>query len=204
VSKTNIRAVVLDAFGTVCHISDRRSPFRKIARSAIDREETGRIAMTRPLGLFAFAREINALDHIDQLAALERSLHEELLSIRLYPEVSAVLHELKRRGYKLAIASNLAQPYAVPVRHLLPFELDAYAWSFDVGAIKPDPEIYRWVGDALGCAACEMLMVGDTSEADFKGASACGLHSLHVDRANTPSVRGSIATLEGILSWLEE
>lgn len=76
------------------------------------------------------------------LSALELELYAELPTISLYPEVLSVLTALRSRGLRLGVCSNLAAPYAIPVKALLPFPIDAYAWSFDVGATKPDREIY--------------------------------------------------------------
>lgn len=201
--KPAIKAVVFDAFGTVCHIRNRQSPFRKIAMNYPDRHAASRIAMTKPLGLAAFESYMNPPGNINRIAQLERCLHDELMSITLFPEVPRVLDALKKRSLKLAIASNLAQPYAVPVRALLPIEMDTYAWSFDVGAMKPDREIFAWTGNALGCKPHEMLMVGDTMNDDYDGATACGLHALHLDRSEHLTGGHVVHTLDGVLDWLD-
>lgn len=71
--------------------------------------------------------------------------------MRLFPEAAETLVQLRANGFTLGICSNLAQPYSAPLRALLPFEMDAYVWSFEVGAIKPSPIIFQ--------AACEALQV---------------------------------------------
>lgn len=47
--------------------------------------------------------------------------------------------------------------------------LDAYAWSYEVAAIKPEPKIYQSLIDQLGCQASDVLFIGDTALADFTG-----------------------------------
>jgi FMN phosphatase YigB (HAD superfamily) len=83
---------------------------------------------------------------------------------------------------KIAIASNLAQPYAEPLLRLLPFKRDAYAWSFEVGCLKPDPRIFQRTCEVLAIGPKDALMVGDTLEADYVGARAVGMRALHLER----------------------
>ncbi|MFZ6759367.1 HAD family hydrolase [Undibacterium sp. Ji50W] len=76
----------------------------------------------------------------------------EIDSLSLYPDTTSTLLELRKAGLKIAVCSNLAGPYAAPVMALLPVTLDAYIWSFEVRAIKPEPIIYSSVSDALNIA----------------------------------------------------
>lgn len=62
----------------------------------------------------------------------------ETESIRLFPETEALLLALKKLNVRIGLCSNLASPYEPPGDALLPFRLYAYAWSFEVGAVKPD------------------------------------------------------------------
>ena len=80
------------------------------------------------------------------------------------------------------MCSNLAKPYALPVLSLLPFEFDAYAWSFEVGVVKPDHRIYNTVWQSLALSPGEVLMVGDTYEADCLGPRRVGMHAIHLAR----------------------
>lgn len=65
---------------------------------------------------------------------------------------------------------------------LLPFELNSYAWSFQVSALKPDPRIFQRACEVLGVEPGDGLMVGDSLEADYHGARAAGMRALHLDR----------------------
>jgi HAD superfamily hydrolase (TIGR01549 family) len=176
-----IRAIVLDAFGTLCEIRDKRGPFAKLARLSPDRAQARELLMTRPLTLRQAASELHVEEEVD-LDQLEADLRVELASIQLFPEVAATLEAVRASGIKLAVASNLAAPYAEPLLRLLPIELDVYAWSFEVGALKPDPRIFQWTCEALGVEPADALMVGDTLQADYEGARAVGMRALHLDR----------------------
>ncbi|WP_029116348.1 HAD family hydrolase [Mycobacterium sp. URHB0044] len=84
-----------------------------------------------------------------------------------YPDTAAVLAGLHDRGIKTAIVSNI--PFDVrpafqtigAADHVTEFVL-----SFEVGVVKPNPEIFETTLSRLGVSAAEALMVGDSEEAD--------------------------------------
>lgn len=201
--KPPIRAVAFDLFGTLVELTDKRNPYGCILTALkltdAERAEARRRLMSEPIGLAgiapAFGRELD----LKVLADAEQDLYRELVSVRLYPEAADTLHRLRADGLRIAIASNLALPYSVPVRLLLPFELDAYAWSFEVGAIKPDAAFYSELCCRLDCAAEEILMVGDTYTNDYQGATAAGLRALHLARSG-PGGPNSVLSLDGVLT----
>ncbi|MCY1206168.1 Phosphoglycolate phosphatase [compost metagenome] len=195
---TPIQAVIFDAFDTLCEIGNPLHPFAEIARAGHHRNDARVALMTRPVGIRQAIEHFGLAD-LD-VASLEMSLEMELASIRLFDDTIPTLMQLKRRGIKLAIASNLAAPYAAPLLELLPFQLDAYAWSFDVGYLKPQAEIFEWTIERLGVSAGAALMVGDTYKADYLGAIGAGLQARHLVRSDEPQpgVR-SIRSLSEIL-----
>jgi FMN phosphatase YigB (HAD superfamily) len=197
--------VVFDAFGTLVEITDKRRPYVKL----VDRlRQTGRepdaecVArlMTAPVALGGVGRALGVEVSSSEIADLELDLYAELASVRLFPDVAPTLSALRARGMRLALCSNLAAPYAVPLKLLLPFQLDAYAWSFEVGAVKPDRAIFQWVCSKLECSPHEVLMVGDTIEADHAGPRAIGMHALHLSREHESTVAESIRTLAELLA----
>ncbi|KRA74490.1 hypothetical protein ASD78_13585 [Lysobacter sp. Root667] len=205
-----IRAVVFDVYGTLVRIGERRAPYRALlarmeaagrARQAGD----AAVIMSRDLDLVGAAALLGADLSAPELAALERDLQAELASVRLFPDSLTVLQALAARGLKLGLCSNLAAPYAAPVLRLLP-ALDAYAWSFEVGAIKPEPAIYAHVCRQLGCEPGQVLMVGDTPEADLHGPRRYGMRSLLLRREGPRAgdVAGdTISDLGGVLAALD-
>jgi HAD superfamily hydrolase (TIGR01549 family) len=121
----------------------------------------------------------------------------------LFSDTLATLSELRRRGYKLGLCSNLAADYANPITTLLQSHLDVYVWSFEVGAIKSDPRIYARSCQALDCAPGEVLMVGDTLAADVAGPRAYGMQAVLLDRARSAPTNGALASLSGLLQFLD-
>lgn len=200
-----IKAIAFDAFGTLVEITDKRRPYAKLARTCQQPESIFRIAMTEALGLAGLAHAQQSTLALPELAALEQELFAELASVRLFPEVTDVLHRLRVHGYRLAIVSNLAAPYAVPLKLLLPFPLNAYAWSFECGALKPEAAIFAEVARQLDCAPDEILMVGDTYAADYVGARAQGFQALLLDRNGSCPQPGTntIRDLTGLLGYLD-
>lgn len=117
------------------------------------------------------------------LQELAHDLDEEIQSIILYEDTLSTLEELKKLGFRLALCSNLAMPYGKVVSSFLP-SLDAYAWSYEVGAIKPESQIYQYLIDKLQCHAKDILFIGDTILADYSGPNEFGMSARLIDRKN--------------------
>ncbi|WP_370661947.1 tyrosine-type recombinase/integrase [Massilia alkalitolerans] len=142
------RAVVFDVYGTLVSIGKKRMPFAKLlqigeakgrAKTSADRHRL----MASSLSLAEAATQLQIGLTAAELDELEKDLKTELESITSYPEVARTIQTLQKRGIKVGICSNLAAAYAPPVEALLPMKLDAYSWSFRVGALKPEARIYR-------------------------------------------------------------
>jgi len=68
--------------------------------------------------------------------------------------------------------------------------------SSELGADKPDPEIYRRALDLIRLQPDEVLHVGDDPDRDWKGATAVGLSILQLNRR-----KNSLRDLLTILKW---
>lgn len=183
---TKIAVVAFDVFGTLVHIGDKRAPYKKLLQWM---KEQGRspqpadaaVIMSQPLSFEDVAARFGMTLPDDLLAALYSDLAAELQSISLYPDTLSTLNQLSQTGVKIALCSNLAVPYGRAVYPMLP-RLDAYVWSYEVGAIKPDPPIYQHLIDQLGCTADEVLFIGDTPLADVQGPSNFGMSARLINR----------------------
>lgn len=58
---------------------------------------------------------------------------------------------------------------------------DVMICSFDIGVPKPDPRIFEFALDLLGVRPQEAVMVGDSLEADVKGALGAGMRAVLID-----------------------
>jgi HAD superfamily hydrolase (TIGR01493 family) len=98
-----------------------------------------------------------------------------------YPDTAEVLAGLHRKGIKVAVVSNIAFDLRPAFASIGATDfVDAFVLSFEVGAVKPDPEIFRIALDRVGVDAEDALMVGDSEEADG-GARALGCRFALVD-----------------------
>ena len=196
-----IKAIVFDAYGTLVDITDRRRPYAKLLQALT---ATGRIPcesdaarlMSAPVGLAGTAHMFGVELPASILAPIEQDLFAELASVMLYPDTIRTMASLRQVGIKIGVCSNLAAPYAIPVKTLLPLPLDAYAWSFEVGAIKPDSAMYRLVCEMLACAPQEILFVGDRLDADYHGPRGVGMRSVHLVRHGDAQVTETIQSLD--------
>ncbi|MNV81455.1 (S)-2-haloacid dehalogenase 4A [compost metagenome] len=136
----------------------------------------------------------------ENLLALETELREEIQSITLFADATSTLIALKDRGIKIALCSNLAAPYGPPVLNLLPVRPDFCAWSYEACAVKPQPEIYQYLCDGIACRPDEILMIGDTVDADMIGPRKFGIHGYHLNRhPATGNHPGSLRSLTEVL-----
>ena len=172
-----IRAIALDAFGTVIQYGKRLAPYSRLLAGR--GEGAARLPfLARDVPVATFAAELG-MEHL--LPDIEADLAEELAGLRLFAEVPQVLEQSRAAGLRLAVCSNLAAEYGPAVLGLLP-GLDAYVFSYEVGLAKPEPAIFQRVCDALGCAPGEVVFVGDSKRCDVDGPRAFGMQARHLDR----------------------
>jgi HAD superfamily hydrolase (TIGR01509 family) len=98
-----------------------------------------------------------------------------------YPDTARVLSSLHSRGVKTAVVSNIAFDVRPAFAALgASGEVDEIVLSYEVGAVKPNAEIFLTALSRLGVDAADAVMVGDSEEADG-GAVAVGCRFALVD-----------------------
>lgn len=119
----------------------------------------------------ALLRELIELDH-------------EVLrqSVRIEPASLAMLEELRAKGYKLGLVSNVTQLPELLHHDLTEFgikeRVDAIALSCEIGIRKPRPQIFTHVLDALEVKPTHAVFVGDRLVDDVAGAHALGMRAI--------------------------
>jgi putative hydrolase of the HAD superfamily len=112
----------------------------------------------------------------------------------LYPEVPGVLEELAPR-FRLAVISNFDGRLRLILQHLGISNYFSYIFiSSELGADKPDPEIFRRALKIMHLNADDVLHVGDDPEGDWKAAAAAGLLVFQFDRPRN--------SLRDLLNWV--
>ena len=101
---------------------------------------------------------------------------------KLYPEVPEVLEQLRPR-FELAVISNFDGRLRLILQHLGISKYFTHVFiSSELGADKPDPEIFRRAVAMMHLNADEVLHVGDDPERDWKAAKEAGLLVFQLDR----------------------
>jgi putative hydrolase of the HAD superfamily len=100
----------------------------------------------------------------------------------LYIEVPGALEQLQPR-FQLAVISNFDGRLRLVLQHLGISKFFTHLFiSSEIGADKPDPEIYRRALKLIDLKPSEVLHVGDDPKRDWEGASAAGLSIFQLDR----------------------
>ena len=113
---------------------------------------------------------------------------------QLYPEVDDVLSALRGR-FDLAVVSNFDARLRMIFEHLGVSKYFSRVFlSSELGADKPDPEIYRRALKLAGLQPNETWHVGDDPVRDWEGAAAAGLSVFRLERPRN-SLRDLVAAL---------
>ena len=190
-----ISGVIFDAFGTLIDVKKRTNPFLQLLKHGRRqgrkyRSGDTQIIMTQDLDLTEAALSLEIRIGYLGLQRLERLLEEELNSMTLFPDALEAIDMLRQAGIRIAICSNLASVYGPPVQQLLP-GLDAFGFSYQIGATKPSPIMYMETCKLLGVAPGELLttgervlMIGDSRPFDRDGARANGISGFWINRGD--------------------
>jgi putative hydrolase of the HAD superfamily len=134
-------------------------------------------------GVEADADLVHELNRARARALAENGVH-------LWDDSIPTLRELRGRGIRTAVVSNCDHATRPIVDDLgLEREVDSILLSFEVGAAKPDPEIYRAALDAVGARPEEAVFVDDQAWY-CEGAEALGIRSFLIRRQDAALAEG--------------
>lgn len=130
--------------------------------------------------------------------------------VRIDQDTMKVLTELNKK-YKLGIVSNFAIPECV-INLLKREDIERFFSVIIVsGAVnkrKPNKEIFKTALDSLKVASSETVFVGDTLDADIRGANNLGMTTIFIERRIQkekdliiPDI--NIKTLKELLFWIK-
>ena len=129
----------------------------------------------------AFNKEPHELLEKELLEVYCRRSHQ----INFFHDVKKALLSLRKKGYKLALLSNTENLITEKLEKRLKFKkyFDVLVYSYNVGAVKPEKKMYQIVLQKLKVKPHEVLMVGDSINADVRGATKLGLHNCLINRS---------------------
>ena len=99
----------------------------------------------------------------------------------LYDDAVPVLEALRGHGLRLGLISNGQRDLGEFARHHR-LDVDVAVGSKSHGRTKPHASIFESALAALGTAAADAVMVGDSYADDIQGARALGMRAILLDR----------------------
>ena len=150
------------------------------------------------------ARIVESLGITDTRLPLQ--VHDEWNSvsrrIRSFDEVPETLRQIRMRGHAMGLISNTDEDLRPFLARdgLLPL-FDVVLLSFEVGRIKPDPEIFLEAARRLKLRPQDCVHVGDDVTYDVEGARAVGMTPILLQRKGMTEGSGLDVT---VISRLNE
>jgi putative hydrolase of the HAD superfamily len=112
-------------------------------------------------------------------------MQQAKMDLVLFDDVMATLDDIRKRGFKLGLISNIEQNMKETLDKLgLSARLDIIVTSQDAGFSKPKPEIFRYALEKAGVKPDEAVYVGDQYQVDIVGAKGAGMQGILIDRDN--------------------
>lgn len=117
-----------------------------------------------------------------------------------FTDTAATLHALRDAGVKVGVVSNAGWDVRVQFQAAGIHDLvDAYALSYEIGVIKPEPEMFLQPCRDLGVEPARTLMVGDTPLPDAGGlALGMSVHLLPLAPPRGPRGLDAVLRLAGV------
>jgi HAD superfamily hydrolase (TIGR01509 family) len=189
-----VRAVLFDVFGTVIDApadvylapySHLIAPLNLTEKERLQAVHLLLTAKHTTLDEAADALESMFPGHVIPTANRQSAfseLEEHVRCLDLVNGTATLLPQLTDAGIKLALVSNLAEPYARAIRqHRLDDLVDVTVYSYGVGFAKPEPEIFEIALERLNVKAEDAVMIGDDSTNDVEGARSVGITAFLVE-----------------------
>ncbi|AEI50873.1 HAD family hydrolase [Runella slithyformis] len=146
--------------------------------------ETGHLT---PLAFRSLIREVfKTPEWTDDV--IDASWNSLLLDIP--PDRIKKIQELSQKGYRLFLLSNTSSIHIDEVNAILfrTFEIEHLGHlfeklflSYEMGVMKPSPDIYKNVLESAGIDADETLFLDDNLD-NIRAAAKCGIHTIHVQK----------------------
>ncbi len=167
-----IKTVIFDCFGVLTE--DGWLAFSNKYRTPENEEELRYINHQADKGLVDYE---TFLDRVCELTGVPKSEAHKTITTVHHPNVALFeyIQKLKNSGYRLGVISNVGDELGnfLPQKYVDLFT--DITLSYQVGAIKPSPEIYEVHLRKSGISADEAVFIDDR-EPNVEGAKRVGMH----------------------------
>ena len=121
--------------------------------------------------------------------------HTYMKARRAVPGAQQLLATLRERELKIGIITNhvLTEQTDKLVAIGLTDYTDVVIAAGEVGVSKPDPHIFQILLDSLNCQPHDVVLVGDSWNADIIGAKRAGIRAIWLNRYEIPCPDPSLA-----------
>ncbi len=147
----------LEEFAALVGVSE--PPFFEIYSATRHDYDCGRVDAQQHWQAFAEAAGVQL-----QASQMERIAEMETrMWLRVNSETLALAREIRARGIRIAILSNMPHDLLARIRKEFAWldEFEVKVWSCELGIVKPDPAIYSHCLAALGCEPGRTLFFDD-------------------------------------------
>lgn len=182
-----IRAVIFDFGGVLCHHPTKQQIADAAALCGVTSDQFVRALWTHRLKYDAGQ---DAIEYWRTCASLmNRTFDDALIATMIEHEIAfwstlddrmvGWVARLKSEGFRTVILSNLPRPLGTRLREREGFldHFDHVTFSFELGCVKPQREIYEDAIRGAGVAAQDALFIDDRPE-NIEGAEAAGLNAV--------------------------
>lgn len=181
-----VRAVIFDFGGVLCFHPTKEQIARASAECAMEPKEfvaalwKNRLVYDGGLDPYEYWRGVAQIaGRTFDDALIARMIEYEIdFWNKLDDRMVAWVDHLRASGVKTAILSNLPRPLGARLREREGFlnRFDHITFSFELGFVKPQREIYEDAVRGVGVAAGDALFIDDRPE-NIEGAHAAGLQA---------------------------
>ncbi len=169
-----IKAVVFDCFGVLTGDKWKEFVASLPGEQQADASDLNRALDRGVISQAEFYEQINKLTS-RSVAEVDSVINSEMHKNNILLEY---IKQLKGK-YKLAVLSNVSNDW-IRQEFLEPSEIqlfDDFILSYEVGLIKPNPEIFRLTASRLGVELAEMLFIDD-SAGNVQAANDLGVKAI--------------------------
>lgn len=181
----NVKAVIFDCFGTLMQITNPHKPYKylynELKKLTSLPEDYAHWVMSKSLTLEEMEKELSIVIPLAIKSEFNKKIYLEVQSIRNFQETNLVLKKLTEKKIKTALCSNLALPYGLPAKtHTYP--LNYYFLSYELGWLKPNPNLFQYCQNHLQEEKENIVFVGDNEKDDYLGAKNFGFNAYWLKR----------------------